>query len=221
MDQSASLLCKAGHALLLDCRTGETADVPLDPAAAGLALLIVDTGARHALDDGRYAVRRRECEQAAALLGVPALRDVTSPAAVDVLADPVLRRRARHVVTEDHRVQQTVALLRAGDLAGVGPVLCASHASLRDDFEVSWPEADVTVAAAMSAGALGARMMGGGFGGSVIALVPAGTAGQDVVGTAIAGQFARRGWPAPALSGAVPSAGARRLQLPDRMGSPP
>ena len=215
MDQSASLLCQAGHALLLDCRSGATTAVPLDPAAAGLALIIVNTGARHALDDGRYALRRGECDRAAALLGVGFLRDVTSPAAVTSLADPVLRRRARHVITENLRVEQTVALLRSGDLAGVGAVLCASHASLRDDFEISWPEADVAVEAAMAAGALGARMMGGGFGGSVIALVPAGPtrpAGQHAAGDAISAEFARRGWPPPAFLSATPSAGALRLQ---------
>jgi len=209
MDQSASLLSRAGHALLLDCRTGVTADVPLDPAAAGLALLIVDTGARHALGDGRYAQRRSECEQAAALLGVASLRDVTSPADLGRLDDPVLRRRARHVVTENARVGQTVALLTGGDLAGVGGLLHASHASLRDDFEVSWPEADVAVDAAMAAGALGARMMGGGVGGSALALVPA---GQRAVGAAITAEFARRGWPPPAFFPAVPSAGAFRLR---------
>jgi len=209
MDQSASLLSRAGHALLLDCRTGVTADVPLDPAAAELALLIVDTGARHALGDGRYAQRRRECEQAAARLGVASLRDVTSPAEAGRLADPVLRRRARHVVTENGRVRQAVTLLTGGDLAGVGALLYASHASLRDDFEVSWPEADVAVDAAMAAGALGARMMGGGFGGSALALVPA---GWRAVTAAITAEFARRGWPPPAFFPAVPSAGAFRLR---------
>jgi galactokinase len=212
MDQSASLLSRAGHALLLDCRTGVTADVPIDPAAAGLTLLIVDTGARHALGDGRYAQRRSECEQAAALLGMGSLRDVTSPAEVGRLDDPVLRRRARHVVTENGRVKQAVALLTRGDLAGVGALLCASHASLRDDFEVSWPEADVAVDAAMAAGALGARMMGGGFGGSALALVPA---GQRAAGAAITAEFARRGWPPPAFFPAVPSAGAFRLRPTD------
>ena len=216
MDQSASLLSRAGHALLLDCRTGVTADVPLDPAAAGLALLIVDTGARHALGDGRYAQRRRECDRAAALLGVRSLRDVTSPAEVGRLDDPVLRRRARHVVTENGRVKQAVALLTGGDLAGVGALLCASHASLRDDFEVSWPEADVAVDAATAAGALGARMMGGGFGGSALALVPA---GQRAVGAAITAEFARRGWPPPAFLPAVPSAGAFRLRPADGDGT--
>jgi len=209
MDQSASLLGRAGHALLLDCRSGETSDVPLDPAAAGLELIIIDTGARHALGDGRYAERRSECERAAALLGVSSLREVSSPAAAAGLADPVLRRRARHVITENGRVGETVALLTGGDLAGVGPVLCASHASLRDDFEVSWPQADVAVDAAMGAGALGARMMGGGFGGSVLALAPA---GQRAVSAAITAEFARRGWAPPAFVQAVPSAGALRIR---------
>jgi galactokinase len=216
MDQSASLLSRAGQALLLDCRTGVTADVPLDPAGAGLALLIVDTGARHALGDGRYAQRRRECERAAVLLGVTSLRDVTSPAETGRLADPVLRRRARHVVTENERVKQAVGLLTSGDLAGVGALLYASHASLAGDFEVSWPEADVAVDAAMAAGALGARMMGGGFGGSALALV---RAGQRAVSAAIMAEFARRGWPPPAFFPAVPSAGAFRLRRAEDSGA--
>jgi galactokinase len=209
MDQFASLLSQAGHALLLDCRTGGTTAVPLDPAGAGLELTIIDTGARHALGDGQYAQRRSECDRAAALLGVGSLRDVTGPAAVARLADPVLRRRARHVITENRRVEETVALLAGGDLAGVGAVLRASHASLRDDFEVSWPEADVAVDAATAAGALGARMMGGGFGGSALALVPA---GQRAVSAAITAEFARRGWRPPVFFQAVPSAGALRLR---------
>ena len=209
MDQSASLLSEAGHALLLDCRSGETAAVPLDPAGTGLALTIIDTGARHDLGDGRYAERRSECDRAAALLGVGSLRDVTSLAAVAGLADPVLRRRARHVITENRHVKETVALLSGGDMAGVGAVLHASHVSLRDDFEVSWPEADVAVDAAEAAGALGARMMGGGFGGSALALVPA---GQRAVGAAVTAEFASRGWPPPGFIQAVPSAGALRLR---------
>jgi galactokinase len=209
MDQSASLLCRAGQALLLDCRSGATTDVPLDPARAGLELVIVDTSARHALGDGRYAERRHECDRAAAVLGVSSLREVSSPDAAAGLADPVLRRRARHVITENRRVEETVALLNGGDLAGVGEVLRASHASLRDDFEVSWPEADVAVDAAADAGALGARMMGGGFGGSALALVPA---GQRAVSAAITAEFARRGWPPPAFAQAVPSAGALRIR---------
>jgi galactokinase len=208
MDQSASLLAEAGHALLLDCRTRETSAVPFDPAAAGLTLLIVDTVVRHALTDGRYSLRRRECEQAARALGVRSLRDVPGVAAVSSLADPVLARRARHIVTENERVLATVALLRAGDPAGTGPLLTASHDSLRDDFEISWPEADAAVAAALAAGALGARMVGGGFGGCVIALVP----GEgEQVRAAICEQYARQGWQPPRFLAAPPSAGAHRL----------
>jgi galactokinase len=208
MDQSASLLCEAGHALLLDCRTGDSAPVRLDPAASGLALLLVDTGARHALTDGRYALRRSECEQAARALGVRSLRDVADPARAAEIGDPVLARRARHVITDNCRVRAAVDLLNAGDLAGLGPLLHASHASLRDDFEVSWPEADVAAAAAEAAGGLGARMMGGGFGGSVIALVPGDT---EEPREAIATEYASRGWAPPRFLPAPPSAGASRL----------
>jgi len=209
MDQSASLLGQAGHALLLDCRSGAVTPVPLDPASAGLALLIIDTRARHALTDSGYAARHRECEAAARALGVRSLRDVDdADEAVSRLADPVLRRRARHVITENHRVLQAVDLMRAGQFGGVGKLLSASHASLADDFEISWPEADTTVAAAVGAGALGARMMGGGFGGSVIALVPEDAA---PVRAAVGAAFDRQGWPAPAFLDAPPSDGAHRL----------
>jgi galactokinase len=210
MDESASLLCRAGHALLLDCRSGETSDVPLDLAASGMVLLVIDTGVRHALADGRYAARRRSCEDAARALGVSSLRDVTGdPGAVERLADPVLRRRARHVVTENARVLEVVALLRAGETGGCGPLLTASHRSLRDDFEVSWPEADVAVGAATTGGALGARMTGGGFGGSVIALTETSRAVDVRAGVAAA--YDRRGWAAPRFLEALPSPGALRL----------
>src|SRR5499427_6185172 len=189
MDQSASLLCQAGHALLLDCRSGETTPVPFDPAAAGLALLVVDTGVRHALTDGRYAERRAECEQAARALGVPSLRDVADPARTAAIGDPVLARRARHVISDNCRVRAAADLLGVGDVAGLGQLLHDSHASLRDDFEISWPQADVAAETAERAGALGARMVGGGFGGSVIALVPADAAAvRAAVRAAYAGQ---------------------------------
>jgi galactokinase len=221
MDQSAALLCEAGHALLLDCRTGETTAVPFDPVAAGLALLVADTRARHTLAGGEYASRRAECEAAARALGAASLRSVAgipgaaAPAAGAVTAripDPVLARRARHVISENQRVHEVVALLRAGDVAGIGPLLTASHASLRDDFEVSWPQADVTVETALAAGALGARMIGGGFGGSVIILVQQHRA--PAVRAAVTSAFARRAWPAPAFLDGVPSASARRLRWP-------
>jgi galactokinase len=206
MDQSASLECCRGHALLLDCRSLATAQVPLDLAAAAAELLVLDTRARHEHAGGSYTSRRRACEQAAALLGVPALRDVTDLAELDRLPDPVLRRRARHVVTDNRRVLEVTGLLRSGDIADVGPLLTESHRSLRDDFEVSWPQADVAVDAATAAGALGARMMGGGFGGSVIVLVPAGRAARVVA--AVGAQYSRRNWPAPALVPAAAEAGA-------------
>jgi galactokinase len=208
MDQSASLLCTADHALLLDCRSGLSTQAPLD--LAGLKLLVIDTRASHELVDGGYADRRAACEKAAELLGLPSLRDVTDLGeALSRLGDPVLRRRTQHVVTENHRVEATVGLLRAGAVAEVGALLTASHLSLRDQFEVSWPEADVAVEEAVRAGARGARMVGGGFGGSVIALVPDGRAERvrDAVTTAYQG----RGWTEPVFLEAEPSDGARRL----------
>ena len=210
MDQMAVLLSQEGHALLLDCRTTTATPVPFDPAAAGLSLMIINTRARHELTDGGYASRRQACEEAARTLGVPALRDITSVAALDQLTDPVLLCRARHIVTDDTRVLQTVDLLKANDLTSIGPLLTASHISLRDDFEVSWPEADVTVDAAIEAGALGARMVGGGFGGSVIALLPA--VRTEAVADAVARRFVLNGWSAPTFSPALPSASATRLR---------
>ena len=212
MDQSASLLCRSGHALLLDCLTLETSQVPFDPAAAGASLLLINTRAKHDLADGEYGERRAECEQAARLLGIPSLRYLTNPADLDRLADPVLRRRARHVITDDQRVLDVVTLLSsppADAYREIGRLLTQSHVSLRDDFEISWPEADTTVEAALAAGAFGARMIGGGFGGSVLALVPA-TAGVPVR-AAITEAFGRSGWRRPEFLDAAPSDSARRL----------
>jgi galactokinase len=208
LDQSASLLCSEGHALLLDCRSGLSSQVPLD--LTGLTVLVIDTRAAHELLDGGYAARRAACEKAAELLGVPALRDVTDLAgALARLDDPVLRRRTQHVVTENHRVEATVGLLRAGVVAEVGALLTASHLSLRDQFEVSWPEADVAVQEAVRAGARGARMVGGGFGGSVIALVPEGRVAR--VTDAVTAAYAAREWETPRFLEAEPSSGARRV----------
>ena len=215
LDQSASLLCTAGHALFLDTRDRSTEQVPLDLEAAGLVLLVVDTGTTHSHATGGYGDRRRECEQAAQRLGVPALRDVPDVAALAALDDgtdhgALLMRRARHVVTEDARVLEVVALLRgAGDPRAIGPVLTAGHASLRDDFQISTPELDACVDAALTAGAAGARMVGGGFGGSAIVLVEAASA--DRVIEVITRRFREEGFSAPRSSVAVPSPGARRL----------
>ena len=223
MDQSASLLCRAGHALLLDCRTLETSQVPFDPAAGGAGLLLINTRARHELADGEYGRRRAECEEAARRLGIRSLRDLTDLADTGSLTDPVLRRRVRHVFTDNQRVLEVVALLRAsqGPSPGlsadtyreIGRLLTQAHASLRDDFEVSWPEADAAVEAAVGAGAYGARMIGGGFGGSVLALVPAAARGpgSGPVRDAVAAAFARHGWTAPEFLDAVPADSARQL----------
>jgi len=223
MDQSASLLGRAGHALLLDCRSLEHAQVPFDPAAAGSRLLLINTRAKHELTDGGYGRRRAECEEAARQLGVPTLRDLTDAGDTARLADPVLRRRARHVVTDNQRVLEVVALLRAapgrdGTYAGIGRLLTQAHCSLRDDFEISWPEADAAVEAALAAGALGARMMGGGFGGCVLALVP--EAARGAVGDAVTAAYARHGWTAPEFLDATPSDRARRLALSGRCSGP-
>jgi galactokinase len=211
MDQFVALLGRAGHALLLDCREVTATAVPLDPAAAGLALLIIDTRVRHAVGDGRYGNRRRACEQAAARLGVPALRDVVDdPGAVDRLADPDLRSVARHVVAENGRVLRAVELLRAGDPLAFGQLLTESHRSLSCRFRMSWPQADVAVEAAIDHGAAGARMTGGGFGGSVVALVPADR--DQAVRAAVTSRFMRQGWSAPHYLAVAPADGAHRLR---------
>ncbi len=210
MDQAASLRARGGHALLLDCRDGAVRHVPFDLTGHGLALLVVDTRAPHSHVDGEYAQRRAACDRAADLLGVPDLREVAQDAdrraqAEAVLAPEadgdVLVRRVRHVVTEIDRVTEFVTRLEDGDVHGVGPVMDASHASLRDDYEVSCRELDVAVDAARAAGALGARMTGGGFGGSAIALVPADAV--EHVAEAVAAAFAREGLRAPAFAEAV------------------
>ncbi|MFD6095115.1 galactokinase [Nocardiopsis flavescens] len=210
MDQSASMLSREGHALFLDTRTLVPEHVPFDPAARGLTLLVVDTRAPHRLVDGAYAERRRTCEEAARLLGVAALRDVTDlPGALAALPDDLTRRRVRHVVTENARVLEAVELLRAGAVDALGPLLTASHASLRDDYEVSVPEVDTAVDTALDAGALGARITGGGFGGCVIALV--GTDRAEAVADAVRRAYKERGFTEPAFFPTVPSAGAHRL----------
>jgi len=211
MDQIAALQCRKGHAVLLDCHTGAVAPVPLDPAAAGLSLLIIDTGTRRANTDGRYAERRRACERAASALGVRALRDINGDEDLAALTEPSLQRVARHVLSDKRRALRAVDLLVAGDQAAIGPLLTASHRSLRDDYQFSWPQADEAVEAAVEAGAAGARMTGGGFAGCVIALVPAGLAGQ--VRAAVTERFTRCGWSAPHYLDAVPSDGARRLRF--------
>ncbi len=211
MDQAASTLCTAGHALFFDCRTDAAEQVLLDTRRAGLEILVLDTKTPHALVDSEYAARRTTCEEAARLLGVAALRDVTDlDAALAQLSDPVMRRRVRHVVTENARVLEAVAILRAGRIADLAPLLDTSHDSMRDDFEITVPQVDLAVEVARASGALGARMTGGGFGGCIIALVAAGE--SERIGGEIARSFAAAGFGPPAHFTAAPSAGAQRLQ---------
>ncbi len=173
MDQSASLLGQADHAVFLDCRSLETELVPLGLAEAGLAILVIDTGVKHSHATGGYGERRAACERGAAAMGASSLRDLTVddlPRAQQLL-DDVTFRRIRHVITENQRVLDTVATLKAQGASAIGELLDASHRSMRDDFEISVPELDLAVETAVSAGAIGARMTGGGFGGAAIALV--------------------------------------------------
>ncbi len=173
MDQFAVAFGRAGHALLLDCRSREIRPVPL---ADEVAILVIDSGVKHALADGGYAARRRDCEAAARLLGIPALRDVSPaewPAVEPMLSDPP-RRRARHVVAENARVLDFAAAVEVGDWTRAGRLMDDSHASLRDDFEVSCRELDLICKVACTvAGVFGCRMTGGGFGGCAVALVDA------------------------------------------------
>ncbi|MCP2168388.1 galactokinase [Goodfellowiella coeruleoviolacea] len=212
LDQTASLCCVEAHALFLDVRSFETEQVAFDAAASGLDVLVIDTRANHSHSESGYGERRRGCERAAELLGVPSLREVESAGLTDALArlPEQLRPLVRHVVTENDRVLSTVALLRDKQLAEVGPVLTASHVSLRDDYRISCLELDVAVDAALAAGALGARMIGGGFGGSAIALVRSDE--RESVERAVLTAFAERSLATPRLFTAVPSAGAGRDQ---------
>ncbi|MEU6976126.1 MULTISPECIES: galactokinase [unclassified Streptomyces] len=212
MDQMASACATEGHALYLDTRDLSYRQVPFDLAARGLCLLVVDTRVKHALGDGAYAERRAGCEAGARALGVRALRDVPAAQLSDSLArlsDETVRRYVRHVVTDDDRVERVIALLDAGDPHAVGALLTEGHASLRDDLRVSCAELDLAVEAANAAGALGARMTGGGFGGSAVVLVATDTA--DEVAAAVGKAFAEAGFAAPGVFPAVPSAGARRV----------
>jgi galactokinase len=206
MDQTVAMLARPGHALLLDFSDDGVTPVPLPMEEAGLLLLVIDTRVSHALNDGSYADRRSECSAAAEALGVVELSRA-DPDAVEALRDDVLRRRARHVLTENARVRRVVDLVEAGDWPGLGELLDASHTSMRDDFEISCRELDLAVATARSAGALGARMTGGGFGGSAVALVPAELVGA--VEGAVTAAFVDAGLAEPAYLLATPGDAAR------------
>jgi galactokinase len=211
LDQSVAVLAQTGHALLLDFGGAVPRQVPWNPEPAGLELLVVDTRVHHALTDGGYAARRADCDAAAAILGVRTLGEVTDlEPALARLRDERLRRRTRHVVTEIARVDAAVVALEVADYDELGRLFTASHVSLRDDHEVSCEELDVVVETAVEQGALGARMTGGGFGGSAIVLVPAERAGG--LEEAVAATFRARGWAAPGMLRGSPGPGARRIR---------
>lgn len=208
MDQSVSLMAQAGNALLLDCRDLSTEQIPFDLASSGLELLVIDTRAHHALVDGGYAERRASCESAAAKLGVKALRDC-SISQLESSREKLTEleyMRAEHVVNDIARVHQCVEQLKRADFKSVGEILTQSHASLRDRFEISCPELDLAVASALANNSLGGRMIGGGFGGSAIALFK--VAEIEPAKVAIAAAFKAAGFTEPRFFTSLPSSGA-------------
>jgi galactokinase len=208
MDQYAVMLGEVDHVLLLDSGTLETEQVPFQLDPSSLALLVVNTRVSHAVGDGAYGDRRAACAKAAEVLGAESLSEVTLDQ-LQGLDDPVLRRRARHVVTEIGRVHEVVHLLKTGRPGEIGALLTASHRSLSGDFEVSCPELDTAVDTALAAGALGARMTGAGFGGSAIVLCR--SADSGIIGERIAQAFERAEFREPEVWPVSPAAGARRL----------
>ena len=211
MDQSVSLMATNGFALLLDCRDLSTRNIPFDVASHGLELLIIDTQAHHALTDGGYAERRASCESVAAKLGVKSMRELTREQ-LDSSQDKLSESeyiRARHAVTEMKRVLDCVEALASEDFTQVGQLLNQSHNSLRDDYTVSCPELDTAVEASLAAGALGARMVGGGFGGSAIALIQVSKTSQTI--SAVEKAFADKKFKAPRFFTSLPSQGAELL----------
>ncbi len=209
LDQAASTLCVADHALFLDCRSLQTEQVPLAVADAGLEILVIDTRTRHSHVDGEYAARRASCEQACEILGIPALRDVTDAEQALARLPEQIAPRVRHILTENQRVLDSVAALKAGDYPRLGELMTASHLSMRDDYQITEPNVDRAVETALAHGALGARMTGGGFGGCVLALVRSDQ--TEEISAAVRQAFAAAGADTPVSFLGRPSAGARRL----------
>ena len=211
MDQSVSLMATAGNALLLDTRDLSTEQIPFDIAPLGLELLVIDTQVHHALVDGGYAERRASCEKAVSDLGITSLRDISVADFVSHKSklDEKTYIRAFHGVTEMQRVLDAVALLKAGDFVGFGEIITAAHISLRDNYTVSCPELDLAADTANKFGALGSRMIGGGFGGSAIALIKA--KDSELIKSEIKGAFMAAKFKSPRFFSALPSAGASVL----------
>ena len=211
MDQSVSLMATQGSALLLDCRDLTTKNIPFDVASSGLELLIIDTQAHHALTDGGYAERRASCESVVAKLGITSLRELSMEQLENSrgLLTETEFVRARHAVTEMKRVLECVEALSNSDFERVGQLINQSHISLRDDYTVSCPELDTAVEAALAAGALGSRMVGGGFGGSAIALIQASKTTETI--KTVEKAFSSKGFKAPRFFTSLPSQGAELL----------
>ena len=211
MDQSVSLMATQGSALLLDCRDLSTKNISFDVASNGLELLIIDTQAHHALTDGGYAERRASCESVVVKLGITSLRELSMEQLENsrALLTETEFVRARHAVTEMKRVLECVDALSNSDFEKVGHLINQSHTSLRDDYTVSCPELDTAVEAALSAGALGSRMVGGGFGGSAIALIQESKTSETI--KVIEKAFSSKGFKAPRFFASLPSQGAELL----------
>ena len=211
MDPAAVMYGRVGHALLIDTRSRNVSAIELATAEQRLALVVVDSGHQHATSGFEYRERVRQCEAAADLLGVDCLADVQDPVDLDDIADPLVRKRARHVVTENVRVRAVSELLRSGRIREVGGQLTESHRSLRDDFGVSTPALDVIVESALRAGAFGARVTGAGFGGNALLLVDSEDAAH--VTTEVTNDFKRRFGVTPAYREVTAAAGAARRPL--------
>jgi galactokinase len=210
MDQTASMLAQPDAAVLLDCQSLQATSVPLGLSEKGLLVAIIDTQVAHRHSDGGYRVRRESCERGASEMGVSSLRGLSEadlPTA-QLKLNEVDFRRVRHVVTENQRVLDSVEALAEGDLAKLGELMLASHASMRDDFEISIEELDLAVEVAMQTGAVGSRMTGGGFGGAAIAIIKKDLLGQLEQNCKAA--FSAAGFIEPRVFAVEPSEGARR-----------
>lgn len=210
MDQTASLFGQVDHAVFLDCRTLQAKPTPLALRENGLELLVMDTRVAHRLTDGGYAARRQSCEEAAQLVGVSSLRDLTVAKLEESkhLLSEVAYKRARHVVTENERVIQTVELLSGSGPKSIGQLMIESHASMRDDFQISISELDVAVETALAEGAFGARMTGGGFGGAAIALIE--SAKVSDLTSVVLEKFRDQGFVKPEIFKVTADEGAKR-----------
>ncbi len=205
LDQYASLMCREGAALFIDCRSLEARSVPLDLEKAGLSLLVCDTNIRRGLATTGYNDRRKTCENAAKSLGITELRDAKAEDLARLSGDEL--KRARHIVSENGRVLEAVEALEAEDFEAFGRLMFASHASMRDDYEISTPAHDAFVELAEDEGAFGARLTGGGFGGCAISLIPSGKVKSLV--RSVEGRFAELGFEGPDFYEFSPAAGAR------------